>query len=57
MTESTFASVSLPRELWNRVRALPLRDHGYTSPSALVQDAIREKLEDLEARVARRRSR
>ncbi len=50
MAENEWASVSLPRALWDRVRILPLRELGYASPSEVVKDAVREKLDALELR-------
>jgi metal-responsive CopG/Arc/MetJ family transcriptional regulator len=48
--DSHYRSVSLPRELVDRVEALPLDELGYVSIAEVVKDAIREKLRSLESR-------
>lgn len=55
MPEDNYASISVPIELWSRVKALPLRKLGYSSPTEVARQAIREKCEELEGRHSRRR--
>lgn len=56
MPEDNYASISVPVELWDRVKSLPLKRLGYGSPTEVARQAIREKCDELEAR-PRRRSR
>ncbi len=50
-------AVSLPRVLSDRVRALPLEELGFRSPTEFARVALAEKCDELEARVARGRAR
>lgn len=46
--------ITLPRELWERVRALPLKKMGYASPTELVRDLLRRECESIESTAGRR---
>lgn len=45
--ESGYRSVSLPAELIEAIRRLPLEELGYVSSTEVVKDAVREKLRAL----------
>ena len=43
MPRQNQAAITVPASEWERVKALPLEDLGYLSPTEFVRDAIREK--------------
>ncbi len=59
MPKSNQAAITVPASEWKRVKALPLEDLGFTSPTEFVRDAIREKCDRTKTAEphARRRSR
>lgn len=49
--------MTLPEDLWARLKRLPLRRLGYASPTEVAREAIREKCQSMETRGPGRRSR
>ncbi|HYM39574.1 MAG TPA: hypothetical protein VEY12_05450 [Thermoplasmata archaeon] len=55
MTEVGYSSISLPTDLWQRVQRLAgVTGLGYSSPTELVKEAVRQKCEELESKAGRR---
>lgn len=53
MPEENYVSVSIPAELWSRLRKLPLRKLGYATPTEVARLAIVEKCNELESKAGR----
>lgn len=49
MPEEGYTAVTVPRALWNAIRALPLGKLGYANGTEVVKEALREKLRTLES--------
>lgn len=55
MPEDGFVSVTVPEDLWTRLKRLPLRRLGFETPTGFVRDLLSKKCEELEAEGSGRR--